>query len=112
MNIDGGRPRPDIVLGDRMGTSCEIGFTAFVAERLEAEGLTVTINDPYQGAELIRAYADPRSRRHSLQIEINRALYMIEDTFERSAGFGALAAVIDRLVGSLAAYSLDSVGRR
>ena len=111
MNDDAGAKRPDIVLGDRMGTSCDRAFAAFVGERLEAEGLTVVFNKPYQGAELTHAYSDPSAGRHSLQIEINRGLYMTEDTLERSAGFGALAAALDRLAGSLAAFSLDQAGR-
>ncbi|MEO1224433.1 MAG: N-formylglutamate amidohydrolase [Pseudomonadota bacterium] len=111
MNDDAGVKRPDMVLGDRMGTSCDRTFAAFVAERLESEGLTVKFNDPYQGAELTHAYSDPVAGRHSLQIEINRGLYMNDQTLERTAGFGALAAALDRLIGSLAAYALDEAGR-
>lgn len=108
MNIDNGAARPDIVLGDLDGQSCDPAFTAFVTERLESDGLTVAINTPYKGAELTRAYSNPAAGRHSLQIEINRSLYMSEDTFERSSGFASLAAAIDRLCGALADYTADA----
>jgi len=112
MNIDDGNRRPDVVLGDLKGRSCDAGFTSFVCDHLEDEGLTVSINDPYQGAELTRANANPSADRHSLQIEINRALYMTEDTFERTNGFDTLTAVIDRLCGALADYAMDAARSR
>ena len=65
-----GRPRADFVLGDRDGTTCEPGFTAFVRARLVEMGYDVKVNDPYKGVELVRAYSDPKAGRHSLQVEI------------------------------------------
>ena len=41
-------------------------------------GYRVKVNDPYKGVELVRAYSDPKAGRHSLQIEINKRLYMDE----------------------------------
>lgn len=100
----GGR-RADFVLGDRDGESCERDFTHFVRDRLEAMGYGVRLNDPYRGAELVRAYAAPRHGRHSLQIEINRALYMDERSLEPGAGFDALKRTLTRLVEDIAAYT-------
>jgi N-formylglutamate deformylase len=51
----------------------------------------VGINNPYKGAELIRKYASPESGRYSLQIELNRALYMHEDRFIKNDSFGKVA---------------------
>ncbi|MEO1105788.1 MAG: N-formylglutamate amidohydrolase, partial [Pseudomonadota bacterium] len=48
-----GIPRPQIVLGDRDGTSCDPAFTRAVAQALEAEGFQVAINKPYKGADLV-----------------------------------------------------------
>ena len=77
---EGGRGsrRADFVLGDRDGSTCEPGFTAFAKRWLESEGFDVKVNDPYKGVELVRAYSDPPHGRHSLQIEINKRLYMDE----------------------------------
>jgi N-formylglutamate amidohydrolase len=99
------RRRADFVLGDRDGASCSPDFTGFVRETLEGMGYAVAVNDPYKGVELVKAYSDPPAGRHSLQIEINRALYMDEDEFRPSANFAKLKADIDRLVFTVCDYA-------
>jgi len=97
-----GEARPDFVVGDRDGSSCDAAFTELVHAHLKACGYHVTINDPYKGVELVRAYANPAARRHSLQLEVNKRLYMNERTREKSAGFAQvqtdLMALIQRLI--------------
>ena len=85
-----GSLRADFVLGDRDGSTCDPAFTAFVRATLSGMGYQVKVNDPYKGVELVRAYSDPKAGRHSLQIEINKRLYMDEATLRRNAGFPAL----------------------
>ena len=104
MSDDPGRERAEFVLGDRDGTTCEPEFTAFVAATLSAMGYEVAINDPYKGVELVRKHGRPAERRHSLQIEVNRRLYMDEVSLARTAGFGALQADLTRLIAALADY--------
>ena len=104
MSDDPGRERAEFVLGDRDGTTCEPEFAAFVGATLSAMGYEVAVNDPYKGVELVRKHGRPAERRHSLQIEINRRLYMDEVSRARTAGFGALQADIVRLVEALADY--------
>jgi len=104
MSEDPGRKRADFVLGDRDGTTCEREFTAFVARTLADMGYDVAINDPYKGVELVRKHGRPAERRHSLQIEVNRRLYMDEETLERTVGFAALQADLARLIEALAQY--------
>ncbi len=99
-----GRPRADIVLGDRDGTTCDPGFTEFVRATLAGMGYDVKVNDPYKGVELVRAYSDPRASRHSLQVEVNKRLYMDEATLQKSAGFAGLQADLAFLLRSLAAW--------
>lgn len=100
-----GGQQPDFVLGDRDGTTCEPAFTALVHDKLREFGYRVKINDPYKGVEIVRAYSDPAARRHSLQLEINRAIYMNEETFERLESFSGLKADIDRLVREICAFA-------
>ncbi len=102
-----GKPRADFVLGDRDGTTCDPAFTALVRDALADMGYDVKVNDPYKGVELVRAFSDPPAGRHSLQIEVNRRLYMDERTRERSAGFPRLARDIERLVKSVCAYAAE-----
>jgi len=97
-------PRADIVLGDRDGTSCGPTFIAFVAEVARDLGYNVALNDPFKGAELVARFGRPDEGRHSLQIEINRALYMDEDRIEKRADFAAFKQGMDRLIGAIADY--------
>lgn len=106
-----GRPRADIVLGDRDGSTCAPAFTDFVRRHLSGAGLDVAVNDPYKGVELVRAYADPAAGRHSLQIEINKRLYMDLPTLQRSAGFEPLQRVLLALVDALARDYFPQVPR-
>lgn len=99
-----GRPRAEFVLGDRDGTACDPAFTEFVRSTLAAMGYQVAVNDPYKGVELVRAYSDPRRRRHSLQVEINKKLYMDEATRTRHGGFAGLQADLTRLVEAINDY--------
>ena len=102
-----GKSRADFVLGDRDGSTCEPEFTALVREKLRAMGYEVKVNDPYKGVELVRAFSDPKAGRHSLQIEVNRRLYMDERTRERNAGFRPLAANLTQLLEAVAAYAAE-----
>jgi N-formylglutamate deformylase len=99
---DPGETRPDFVLGDLYGSSCAAEFTSFVAMTLEALGYSVAINRPFSGAHIVERYGRPAEGRHSLQIEINRRLYMDVATLERTCGFEALRSALDAFAGRLA----------
>ena len=97
-----GQRRADIVLGDRDGSSCDPAFTEFVRATLAGFGHEVAVNRPFKGVELVRAYSDPRAGRHSLQVEVNKRLYMDEATRQPHAGFERLQrdlmALLDAVV--------------
>jgi N-formylglutamate amidohydrolase len=92
-----GTVRKDIVIGDYDGRACEPEFVRLVTKTLEGSGYSVSLNIPFRGAELVSAYSDPSKNRNSLQIELNRKLYMNETTREKSAGFPELKANLERL---------------
>ncbi len=94
---DCGGTRPDFVLGDRFSTSCNPAFTRLVAEQLKGMGYAVAFNKPYAGGFITEHYGRPGERRHALQIEVNRALYMNETSYRRSKDFETLRADIARL---------------
>jgi N-formylglutamate deformylase len=96
-----GSVRADFVLGDRDGTTCEPRFTQFVFQVLTGMGYSVKLNDPYKGVELVRAYSDPKAGRHSLQIEINKRLYMDEATQKKNAGFTSLQKNLGELLRAI-----------
>jgi N-formylglutamate deformylase len=107
-----GSARADFVLGDRDGTTCEPAFTEFVRTTLITMGYAVSVNAPYKGVELVRAYSMPAAGRHSLQVEINKRLYMDEAARSHNAGFARLQEDLTALVAAVADYAAHAAGRR
>jgi len=106
-----GRLRDDFVLGDRDGTTCASEFTELVASTLRSLGYSVGLNHPFKGAEIVTRHGDPAAGRHSLQIEINRGLYMDEARIEKSDAFPQLRQDIDRLIGTIVEFVREQIGR-
>jgi N-formylglutamate amidohydrolase len=106
-----GVARADFVLGDRDGTTCAPELTKFVQRFLTKRGYDARINDPYKGVELVRRHGRPDENRHSLQIEVNRKLYMDEGRFERNGNFAKLKADLDALVAALAGFARERTSR-
>ncbi len=92
----------DIVLGDRHGASCDAGFAHRVHAQLSALGYRVARNKPYAGGFITEHYARRGLHRHALQIEINRALYLDEKTFELLPGFDKVKDDMSRLIAAIA----------
>ena len=86
-----GGARPDIVVGDRFGTSASRALTDLATGLLRERGFAVTRNKPYAGGFVTEHYGRPARGLHALQIEINRGLYMDEVTYARRPGFAVLA---------------------
>jgi N-formylglutamate amidohydrolase len=103
----GGKPvnHVDISLGNRDGTTCDTAFTDHVADLLRAMGYEVRVNRPFRGMECIRRHGRPAQGQHSLQIEINRNLYMDRRSYEKLEGFAVLRANLTRLVASICDYA-------
>ncbi|HVZ49142.1 MAG TPA: N-formylglutamate amidohydrolase [Gemmatimonadaceae bacterium] len=103
MTPDGpGARRADFVVSDRDGASASPALTALIADTLRAQGYRVAVNDPYKGGTIVQEVGRPAAGVHSVQVEINRALYLDEVRVEKSAGFAALAANLDALTTTLA----------
>lgn len=101
MDRDPGRRRVDFVLGDCHGTACAPALVERVERFLEARRYVVKRNLPYAGGYTTRHYGRPADKVHALQIEVNRAIYMNEDTYERTKGMAGLTAHMAELVGML-----------
>lgn len=96
-----GEAHADFVVGDRDGTTAHPALSQRVVAHLRALGYSVAYNHPYKGVELVRRYSDPAAQRHSIQLEINRQLYMDETTLVLSPGFAPLKAHLQGLVHML-----------
>jgi N-formylglutamate amidohydrolase len=102
----GDRLAPDIVLGDRYGTTCGAGLIDLAEMVFAAAGLRVARNRPYAGGFIARTYGRPQHGIHALQVEISRHLYMNEVTLEKNDGFTAMRQLIERLTLTLIGYDL------
>ncbi len=98
------RPRADIVIGDRYGTSCVGAVTDTIEQVLRGRGYSVSRNKPYAGGFITEHYGNPAAGLHSVQLEINRGLYMDERRFERSATFASVAADLEIVGGPTERY--------
>lgn len=99
-------PRADIVVGDRYGASCAPVITATIEATLTRLGYSVSRNKPYAGGFITEHYGHPADGFHSVQIEINRSVYLNESTRERLPRF-------DQVIADFAvlAEALGNIGR-
>ncbi len=77
---DPGQERAEIVVSDVNGVSCSQRFKDLVISSYERAGFQVAYNWPYIGGRVTERYGDPQRGRHSIQVEMNRRLYMNEET--------------------------------
>jgi N-formylglutamate deformylase len=103
------RPRADLVLGDRYGTSCVPIVADTVEQCLRGFGYSISRNKPYAGGFITEHYGNPTTGLHAIQLEINRALYMDERRYEPSQSFARLAAEFEILADHLAAIPLEEL---
>ena len=105
--LSGGTEAADFVLGDCHGTSCAPEIISAAREFLTQRNFTVALNAPYSGGFTTGHYGCPERRRHALQIEINRALYMDERSYRRKPGFLRLCAEMAGLIERLSQVMRD-----
>lgn len=99
----------DFVVGDRDGTTADPALSQRLCAFLRGLGYDVAYNHPYKGVELVRRYGRPAEQRHSIQLEINRKLYMDEKTLEPNIHFATLWAHLRQMVEHLLALDPRSL---
>ena len=102
--------RPDVVIGDRYGTSCSPLVPDRVEETMSRLGYSVGRNKPYAGGFITEHYGNPASGLHTIQLELNRAVYMDERRRERGPRFARVAADFVTLADRLADVPLGDLG--
>lgn len=105
----GERPRADVVVGDRYGTSCAGVVTDTIEQTFRDLGYLVGRNKPYAGGFITEHYGNPVACLHAVQLELNRALYMDERRYERTAGFDRVARDLEILADRLAEIPLEEL---
>ncbi len=104
---DAGRVRSDFDIGTRNGTTTAPEFADVVVEHLKGFGYDVTRDEHFIGAESVRKHGNPDGGIHSLQIEINRSIYMDEDSYRRGNRFTEIQGHLSRLARRLSDFARD-----
>ena len=94
--------QPDIILGNLYNKSCHPAITEYLISYFEKHNLTVVCNTPFSGGYNTQKYGQPKDRRHAIQIEIKKSLYM--DEFKRLPNKSF--EIIKNMMGELS-YSLN-----
>jgi N-formylglutamate amidohydrolase len=92
---------PDIVIGDRFGTSASSRLTAVAESVFQSAGLRTAINAPYAGGYIVSRHAKPHANVHALQVEIDRRLYLDDTLHMPSDGLARLQKLVRSLAESL-----------
>jgi N-formylglutamate deformylase len=103
------RPRADVVIGDRYGTSCVAAIAETIETTLRALGYSVSRNKPYAGGFITEHYGNPSAGLHAIQLELNRALYMDERRYDRSANFDTVARDLETMAAEIGQIPLEEL---
>ena len=99
----------DFFLGDREGTTADTEFTELVAGFLRNLGYEVLVNRLFKGMELVRRHGRPEEGQHSLQIEINREIYMDKHGYHKLDGFAEFRAHMEGLIRRVCEFARDAL---
>ena len=102
--------RPDVVIGDRYGTSCAPLLPDMIEQVMKGLGYSLGRNKPYAGGFITEHYGNPASGLHTIQLELNRAIYMDERRRERGPRFAQVTEDFVILAEALAALPLGDLG--
>ncbi|MGZ9809251.1 N-formylglutamate amidohydrolase [Pseudoroseicyclus sp. H15] len=98
-----GARKPDVVIGDRFGAAAAPALVAEIEAAFQRAGLRTARNMPFAGAYVTQAYGRPARRRHAVQIEIDRALYMDEARICPLPDFDAFRTLLRGVIADIAA---------
>ena len=91
----------DFVLGNRHGRSCDADIYDVVYDFLTDAGYYVEKNKPYAGGYITEHYGNPSEGFHTLQLEVNRKLYMNETSYDLLGNSDEIRNLFSDLVSTL-----------
>ena len=95
------RPLADIILGDLHHSTFDRKIGKMLTSLIEDAGFSVVWNSPYAGGYITKNYGRANSNQQSIQIEINRRLYM-NGRYELNAeGVKRVSNLITKLCAAL-----------
>ena len=80
LHPDPGQKRAEVVISDFHGRSAISDFKELVISAYDEAGFQVAYNKPYVGGGITRTYGEPSKGHNTIQVELNRDLYMDEIT--------------------------------
>jgi N-formylglutamate amidohydrolase len=92
---------PEIVIGDRYGSSASTRLSAMAQVVAGAHGYAVALNHPYAGSYITQRHGMPHRGRHAIQIEVSRALYLDTDMDQPDEGLVRVQNMLSDLVNTL-----------
>ncbi len=99
--------RIDFCLGTLFDQSCPEEIHQFFRSDLEKRNYYVSDNSPYSGAYITFNYCQPRRKIYTMQMEVNRGLYMDEHSYRKNIGFSNCYKNISESIVDLAHFFLD-----
>ena len=96
-----GGTRPEIVLGDRFGTSASSEIVEQVEAAFAGAGFTVSRNAPFAGAYVTQHYGRLGRNQHAIQIEIDRSIYMDEKLIQPHSGFEEVRSRLQKVIAEV-----------
>ncbi|MCF6326548.1 MAG: N-formylglutamate amidohydrolase [Devosiaceae bacterium] len=102
---------PQIILGDRFGTTCSPALIDMAEDLFVGLGFIVARNKPYAGGFITRSYGTPKHGIHALQIEFSRHLYMNESTRRANKNFNLIKEVATKLIERFIQMDFDLVSQ-
>ena len=97
----------DFSLGTLFDESCPNEFSRHFCSELETHNYRVEFNRPYSGGYIAFNYCQPRKNIYTLQIEVNRSLYMDENTREKNSNFQGVSNNMCDAITRLSKFLLD-----
>lgn len=97
----------DIVIGNRHGQTADHHHMKLLASLFEERGLSVAMNDQYAGVEIIKRHSNPTIGIHSIQVEINRKLYLEEVSVKKSKQFDQMGERLKNVLHALRAEMIE-----
>jgi len=97
----------DFCLCTLFDESCPTQMSEFLSRKLEEKSYRVEFNRPYAGAYIAFNYCQPRKKIYTLQLEINRSIYMNEKTLSKKQCFQSISSDICQSILALGNFLLD-----
>ncbi len=87
--------------------SCPEEMYGFIGQKLQDCGYRVEYNRPYSGGFITFNYCQPRRDLYTLQIEVNRAIYMDENVYKKTPDFQSVSKNLSESLVALGKILLD-----